>query len=421
MSGIKYWLIIGVILGCSAVTASALSFDWETQHLKNGITVYYQTMPESKDVTARIIVPAGRLSEPKNLRGVSHLIEHLIFRGNSQYVADDFIGKIRAAGGYYNGFTFFNRTEYYLEVPAENLMPLLQIYMDLILNPGFSEKHLQLEKKIIAVEMATRQVNRDSLYLFWNAQTEEQLTDSLGTVTKQDLVNYHRRYYQLDQMKVIITGKFNPKEVGQLFSRLCSPPAAEKVFTSDWHFEKNFTALTINDYLDGENYNILFGCELPKLSGKELTVAKVLPYLLEYDSRNYDVFKSKPLDYSIDFLNLGDYYFLILWYRDCQDKYTPEIEIWHHQNLERYLKFLKTKDFKKFLTRLSDFMEKRLEFYRTDPAALNEIYDSTLFDPSAITVDDYTEIHDLSSNDFKNFVEKYLEKKSYQEIIIKGK
>ena len=221
-------------------------------------------------------------------------------------------------------------------------------------------------------------------------------------------------------MTLIVTGAFNPDELFNLLKGVQSY-AAENIFTPAQRLIRDLpNNVTIEDYLNGETYQILFGFELNELTGKDLLVAKALPLIFYYEFYRYDHLTNRPLDYNISLFNLTDRFYLVFTYRDCQNQYSLDLNTWHQQNLVRFYKYLETKNFDSFLERLSLQLSKDSKIIISDPPALNNYYTNILFEPSKLTVKDLKTIRSLKSKDISNLVKKYLQGKPYQKVVIKA-
>ncbi len=408
-----------LFLLCLPLSALAAAPDYRTKTLSNGIKVVYSVQPRVNTTCVRVVVPTGFIHEPRRLRGVSHLLEHMVFRGSVNTPPRELYKLLDEQGGYHNGFTYLDRTEFYMEVLPANLLPALSIYLEFILTPELAEKNIALEKKIVTVEKALRNVPGNTFYLYMNELTRNQLDDSVTGISKEDLIKYHRQFYQTQLMTVIVTGSFKPDEVFNLLEKL--PPSPEQVLPpSDWLFQDPVSNIVLEDYLMGEKYQVLFGFELKNITLEDLKVAKVLPFILEYESHQYDHATNRPLDYRIALINLSGHYFLVFIYRDPNNPYSLEIGEWHEKNLARYFKYLQAKKFEKFLSRFAKTQEKAFESLNYNPAALNNYITLAQFDPAVILTKDLRSIQYLSSGNFKKFVQKYLAGKYYQKIVVKA-
>ncbi len=404
-----------------SLNAQADGPDYSVKNLANGTRIVYKVIPQAKTVNIRIVLPVGFVNESHQLRGISHLLEHLIYRGSERISREQFHSLITYRGGSYNGFTMMNRTEYILEVTPENLESSLQAYLELILFPGLAETNIVLEKRVVTVEKAMRTIPGNTFFLYLNELTEKQFDDSVKNISRDDLLKYHQQFYQPENMIVIVTGAFKAKELAELISKYPDSGLKE---TSEQLNELRIkgpgSEVVLEDYLLGEQYQLLYGFNLQELSGKDLAIAKVLPLILNYESRQYDYINNRPLDYQIFLYNLAGDNMLIFQYRDCLAPYSSEIENWHQKNLARFFKYLGAKKFDKFLNYIVKYFDKYFEAVELDSGALNDYLDQYLFEPTAITEKDLSAIKNLSSSDFKKFVEKYLDGKKYQKIIVKA-
>lgn len=398
--------------------AYAAKPEYDTKTLPNGTQVIYKVLPQAKTVTVRIAFQAGLLTEPNSLRGISHLMERLIHRGNQRITAEQFRSLVDYQGGSYYSFTTFNRTEYCLEVLPKDLLPALVALRELLMQPEFAEPAIALEKKILTVENAMPATPDNTFFRNLNQLSEKQLQDSLQGIHRDDLLQYHQRLYRPDLCKVIITGAFNPAEVFKLFAVSPAPVGKPAMEVLPLPLQEAMSDTVLNDYLPGEQYQLLNSFELRELSGKELLVAKALPYILNYVTHQYDHLTDRPLDYRIFLLNLSNRYFLIFQYRDCFVKYSPQIEQWHQKNLERYFKYLNSTNFSPFLNSLAGGYDKYFGILGDNAADLNEYYDQILFEPTGISYQDAAALRRLTPNDFKIFVRKYLQGQKSHKIVI---
>lgn len=398
----------------------AASIDFQTKKLPNGIRILYKVQPQEDTVCVRFVFPVGMLHEPGRIRGISHLLEHLVFRGSTKTAPSEFTQLVDDQGGYHNGFVFPDRTEFYMEVLPANFPAALSMFSEFIFQPGLTETNIRLEKKIITVENALRAVPGNLFFLYMNELTGLQVDYSMNNIRKQDLSDHHRRFYRTDALTVIVTGSFKPDDVFKLLGGL--PHSVEPALPpGEWLFHDPISNVVLEDYLMGEKYRVLFGFALKDLTARELTVAKILPYILQYESRQYDYINNRPLDYGISLFSMADHFFLVFVYRDPQNLYSLAIDEWHQKNLARYFKYLQAKNFDPFLEKFSKHQAKLMETLEYDPGALNETITRIQFDPAGITASDLADIRRLSSKNFKEFVQKHLAGKYFQKIIVKAK
>ncbi len=419
MRPVRRLFIFLFVLAMYSPWAEAATFDFQIRKMPSGLQVVYKVIP-SNTVTARIIIPTGMLNEPRGLRGISHLLEHLIYRGKENSAAPNFLALLNDEGGIYNGITSLERTEYYLTIPSDHFIKALSYYLEMLSHPQLEEEDIALEKKIINVENVIRADPGNTFFLYLNELTEHQLDAAINSITREDLVHYHQQFYNPKQMTLIVTGNINPNEIFNLLQGF-QGYSEENTFTPVQRLIRDLPSnVIVEDYLNGESYQALFGFELNELTGKNLIVAKALPFIFNYESYQYDHFTNRPLDYNISLFNLTDRFYLVFTYRDCQNEYSLDLNTWHQNNLARFCKYLQAKNFDNFLDWLSVALEKNLQVMGSNPMYLNDYYKNFLFEPSSLTVEDLRAIRGLKSKDISNFVKKYLEGNRYQKVVIKA-
>jgi len=101
--------------------------------LKNGLKVITISLEQTKAVTALVLLPCGSRYERKNINGVSHFIEHMIFKGTEKRpTALDISQELDGVGASYNAFTGKDHTGYYIKVKRDKLELALDVLSDIL-------------------------------------------------------------------------------------------------------------------------------------------------------------------------------------------------------------------------------------------------------------------------------------------------
>src|ERR1044071_9750095 len=95
--------------------------------LKNGLTVIVREQQATPLASITTYVKAGYFDEHDRLSGISHVIEHMFFKGTARRPVGEIARETKALGGYLNAYTYYDRTVYYTQVPAENAKQALEI------------------------------------------------------------------------------------------------------------------------------------------------------------------------------------------------------------------------------------------------------------------------------------------------------
>jgi predicted Zn-dependent peptidase len=125
--------------------------------LDNGMRVVTDRMDSVETVTLGVWVEAGARNETAEINGVSHLLEHMAFKGTGRRSALDIAVEIENVGGYLNAYTSRETTVYYATVLRENVDLALDILSDILMNSAFAETELERERAVIVQEIG--QVN----------------------------------------------------------------------------------------------------------------------------------------------------------------------------------------------------------------------------------------------------------------------
>lgn len=123
--------------------------------LKNGMTILFEkrNLPM---VSVAFAVRYGGINEKEDEKGISHFIEHMLYKGTPTRDAKTIAEEIEKKGGELNGFTAEQITAYWCKMPSEHLNTALNVLSDMIKNPLFDEKELEKERQVIFEEIKMR-------------------------------------------------------------------------------------------------------------------------------------------------------------------------------------------------------------------------------------------------------------------------
>ena len=191
--------------------------------LKNGTRVLLAPNKGTQTVTVQILVEAGSKYENLENNGISHFLEHMIFKGtkkrpNAQMIAEELDG----VGGEFNAFTDKEQTGYWVKVPKKHFEMGLDVVSDIYLNSTFKAEEIEKEKGVILQEMAMykdmpmRYIWDVFENLFYGNQPAG--WDIIGTVEninnfkKKDFLDYLKTFYTPRSTVVIVAGNFDQKK-----------------------------------------------------------------------------------------------------------------------------------------------------------------------------------------------------------------
>ncbi len=190
----------------------------------NGLTVLIKEDKSHPVVSLQYWVGTGSMNEGHlQGSGISHLLEHLVFKGTENYSGQDLARKVQERGGHWNAYTSVNRTVFYIDGPAESWQIFLNLLTELVFSPTFPEGELEREKEVVRREMAMYADEPDSvayqllmqtLYLKhprrWPVLGEPEVFD---TLTREDVLEYHASRYVPNNVVLSIAGDVDAREV----------------------------------------------------------------------------------------------------------------------------------------------------------------------------------------------------------------
>jgi predicted Zn-dependent peptidase len=184
--------------------------------LPNGLTVLSESMPGVRSVAFGAWVRAASLHEPRELMGVSHLLEHMVFKGTARRSAKQIALELEALGGSLDAFTSREHTVYQARVLDEHLDIAADVIGDFVFGPSLRASDLDLERKVVLEEIAMVDDTPDDLVFelhneaLWGAHPygysilgTRDTVSSLGTA---DLKALHERAYHPSQLVVAASG-----------------------------------------------------------------------------------------------------------------------------------------------------------------------------------------------------------------------
>ncbi len=191
--------------------------------LSNGIRVVTCEMPHAQSATFGIWTAVGGRHEPLRLTGISHFIEHMLFKGTRRRTARQIGQEVEAVGGYLNASTTHDHTAYYGAAPGDHFNRLSAVLCDMYLEPRFAEADIRRECGVIGEEIQMYQDEPSDLVqeLLWEELWPDDalgrsLTgtlESIGRLRRADFVAYRDAHYQTGNTVVSAAGRVEHDEV----------------------------------------------------------------------------------------------------------------------------------------------------------------------------------------------------------------
>jgi predicted Zn-dependent peptidase len=198
-------------------------------YLKNGLTVVTEEMPDALSTTIGVWVRNGSRFESKKERGISHFIEHMLFKGTEKRSPLDIAGELECVGGVLNAFTGREYTCYYAKVLNKDLPLATDLLADIVINSTFDKVELDRERLVILQEISMVDDTPDDIIhdefaaSMWRGHplgspvlgTEK----TVGAFTRDDLVEFYRSRYYPENMLITVAGGVKTRSVLRLLKK----------------------------------------------------------------------------------------------------------------------------------------------------------------------------------------------------------
>jgi zinc protease len=229
---------------------SAADKDWKvTQEvLDNGLTVLMLEDHRAPVVTVQVWYKVGSRNERPGITGISHLLEHLMFRGTPKYGHGEFSRLVQEKGGSHNAFTSDDQTVYFENTASAHLDLLLELEADRMVNLTLDDTGFAAEKKIVMEERRMRTADEPAADLYeqlsaaaftahpYGWPTVGWMSD-LETMTLEDVKNYRQVFYAPANAILVVAGDITPNallpKVQSTFGAIPTGPTTPKVTSQE--------------------------------------------------------------------------------------------------------------------------------------------------------------------------------------------
>ena len=196
--------------------------------LPNGIRLVTETMPHMRSVAVGIWVETGSRLEPEPLGGISHLIEHLVFKGTATRSAEEIARAIDSVGGQMDAFTAKEHTCFYVSVLDEHLPLAVSVLTDILRQPLFAPADIEKEKAVVLQEIKMVEDTPDDLIHDLFAEriwADHPLGrpilgrwDVVKEFDRDTVLGYFEREYVPERIVIAVAGHVEHERVADLFA-----------------------------------------------------------------------------------------------------------------------------------------------------------------------------------------------------------
>ena len=172
--------------------------------LPNGVRIVTEEIPHVRSLSLGFWIETGSRDESSANNGISHFIEHMVFKGTKKRNVKEIAQSIESVGGYLNAFTSKEHTCYYARVLDEHLELATDVLSDIVFQPTFPDKELEKEKNVILEELKQAEDDPDDIIqdYFEKAIFKTHplgmpvigTAKSISSFTRKDLVQYRKEH-----------------------------------------------------------------------------------------------------------------------------------------------------------------------------------------------------------------------------------
>jgi predicted Zn-dependent peptidase len=211
--------------------------DLRITQLDSGLTVATERVPGALSVATGVWVGVGSRDEPAELSGVSHFLEHLLFKGTATRTSKEISRSVDRVGGDFNAFTAKEYTAYYCRLPARHAAFGVDLLGDVLIRPALREAEVDSERLVILEELAMDDDSPDDVahrmfaaQLFADHPLGRETAgdrDTVQAITAADIRQFFESHYHAGSMVVSLAGPIDHDEalhlIAEAFAEVRTP------------------------------------------------------------------------------------------------------------------------------------------------------------------------------------------------------
>src|SRR5215471_17770506 len=202
--------------------------------LPNGLTIIVQEDHSAPVASVQAWCATGSIDEDQHLgAGLSHILEHMLFKGTKTRSTNEIAQKIQDVGGYINAYTSFDRTVFWIDVPKDGVTTALDILADAMMNSTLPPEEYQKEQEVIRREFAMGMDDPDrmaGLLLFATAYQQHPYRfpvigelEIYNQLTQEQVMQYYKTRYVPNNLTFVVVGDLDAEKVRQQLNELFKP------------------------------------------------------------------------------------------------------------------------------------------------------------------------------------------------------
>lgn len=208
-----------ILPGTAVNSQFSVQSDYKKTRLPNGIRIVTESLPHVRSISVGVWIDVGSRDEDERNNGISHFIEHMVFKGTEKFSSQQIARSIESVGGYLNAFTTKEHTCYYARILDDHIEKALEVLSELVQHPQFDPKEIEKERGVILEELKNIEDDPDDLihdYLDANVYYKHPLgfpiigkEKNIRSFSRKQLQSYIEQHYIPQRIVVAAAGNVN--------------------------------------------------------------------------------------------------------------------------------------------------------------------------------------------------------------------
>jgi zinc protease len=259
--------------------------------LKNGLKVLLIESHKSPVLSIQMWVKTGSADEKKGEEGISHFIEHLVFKGSRKFKVGEIAATVEGAGGELNAYTSFDQTVFYVTISREFQKVGLEVISEMMGFPHFDENEINNEREVVIEEIkrSNDSPHRQASRLLFSTMYKKHpygipvigYPENINTVSRKTILNYYKSRYNPKNMTLVVAGDFRRpemrKEIQGLFGEFA--PNRLRVVKRTAHVPAKKPAVIVQKATFAETI-VHIAFPIPKASHKDIAALEVFALIV---------------------------------------------------------------------------------------------------------------------------------------------
>ena len=257
----------------------------KTKIYPNGLKLVVDEMPHFESVAFNMFVNTGSTNETPGIFGISHFIEHMLFKGTKSRTSFEISKAFDQIGANVNAYTNFEETVFYTKSSSENAEKCVEIMSDMFFNSTFDKKEMEREKNVVIEEIkmydddpASKAASILNKHFYAGTPFERDIAGTISSVqnlTQKKMFDYKNKYYVAQNLTLSFAGKIDFETAQALVEKYFLPNFNFEGIKSINNFKKTTGKFFAKAFKDNSQSVVLISFPGMKLEDKDINLARI--------------------------------------------------------------------------------------------------------------------------------------------------